>query len=92
MSNVVKFTIEDSVNPGTLKSVSDEGGIYSVETFCIEEFRPTSDDPARVRVREVRGRLFVIIETNDTWVWSPKKKDWIDGEALLDELENESSM
>jgi len=92
MSNVVKYTFEDSVSPKNVKWITDEGGNVIIDLFCIEEFRPTSDDPARVRVREVRGRLFVIIETNDTWVWSPKKKDWIDGEALLDELENESSM
>lgn len=92
MSNVVKYTFEDSVSPENLKWITDEGGNVIIDVFCIEEFCPTSDDPARVRVRELFGRLFVIIETNDTWVWSHKKKDWIDGEALLEELENQAAM
>ena len=92
MSNVVKYTFEDSVSPKNVKWITDEGGNVIIDLFCLEEFGATADRPCEVLVRELFGRLFVIIETNDTWVWSPKKNDWIDGEALLEELEGQASM
>ena len=92
MWELVKYTFEDSVSPKNLKWMEEEGGNVIIDLFCLEQFGPTPDDPARVRMRELFGRLFVIIETNDTWVWSPKMNDWVDGEALLEELERQASM
>ena len=92
MWELVKYTFEDSVSPKNIKWIKEEGGNVIIDLFCLEEFGPTPERPCQVWVREFFGRLFVIIETNDTWVWSPKKNDWIDGEALLEELEGQASM